>query len=67
MENNQNSSSGSTTGGQPQRTGRGSNLTYEARSKGGQNSKGNFKNDPQRAAIAGKKGGEASGSRNTNQ
>lgn len=35
------------------------NLSDEARSKGGQNSPGNFKNDPQRAAEAGKKGGEA--------
>lgn len=28
-------------------------------SKGGQSSPGNFKNDPQRASEAGKKGGEA--------
>lgn len=35
------------------------NLSDEGRSKGGQNSSGNFKNDPQRAAEAGKKGGEA--------
>lgn len=39
---------------------RGQNLTPEARSKGGQNSPGNFKNDPARAAEAGRKGGEAS-------
>lgn len=36
-----------------------SNLTDEARSKGGKNSPGNFKHDPQRAAEAGKKGGES--------
>jgi hypothetical protein len=36
------------------------NLTDEARSKGGQNSPGNFKNDPERAAEAGRKGGQAS-------
>jgi len=36
------------------------NLTDEGRSKGGQNSGGNFKNDPERASEAGKKGGEAS-------
>lgn len=46
---------------QNQNQGRGSNLSQEARSKGGQNSSGNFKNDPQRASEAGKKGGEASG------
>jgi uncharacterized protein len=40
--------------------GRGSNLTEEARSKGGSNSPGNFKNDPQRASEAGRKGGQAS-------
>lgn len=37
------------------------NLTDEGRSKGGQNSSGNFKNDPARAAEAGRKGGEMSG------
>lgn len=31
----------------------------EGRSRGGQNSSGNFKHDPQRAAEAGRKGGEA--------
>lgn len=36
------------------------NLSDKARSKGGQNSPGNFKNDPQRAAEAGKKGGQSS-------
>jgi general stress protein YciG len=36
------------------------NLTDEGRSKGGSNSPGNFKNDPERAAEAGRKGGEAS-------
>lgn len=36
------------------------NLTDEGRSKGGQNSSGNFKNDPQRAAEAGRKGGQSS-------
>lgn len=36
------------------------NLTPEARSKGGKHSSGNFKNDPQRAAEAGRKGGKAS-------
>lgn len=35
------------------------NGSYEGRSKGGQNSSGNFKHDPQRAAEAGRKGGEA--------
>jgi general stress protein YciG len=35
--------------------------TSEGRSKGGQNSGGNFKNDPQRAAVAGRKGGQESG------
>lgn len=39
---------------------RGNNLSSEARSKGGQNSGGNFKNDPQRASEAGRKGGERS-------
>jgi general stress protein YciG len=34
--------------------------TSEGRSKGGQESGGNFKNDPQRASEAGKKGGEQS-------
>ncbi len=33
----------------------------EDRGTGGQQSGGNFKNDPERAAEAGKKGGEASG------
>lgn len=36
------------------------NLTDEGRSKGGQHSSGNFKNDPERASEAGKKGGRAS-------
>lgn len=36
------------------------NLTQEGRSKGGRNSSGNFKNDPERAAEAGRKGGRAS-------
>jgi len=36
------------------------NLTGDARSRGGSNSGGNFKNDPQRAAQAGRKGGRAS-------
>ena len=40
---------------------RGSNLTGEARSKGGSNSPGNFKNNPARAAEAGRKGGQARG------
>ncbi len=40
------------------------NLTREARSKGGQNSSGNFKFDRQRAAEAGRKGGMASRSKN---
>jgi general stress protein YciG len=35
------------------------NLSDEARSKGGSNSGGNFKNDPKRASEAGKKGAEA--------
>jgi uncharacterized protein len=35
------------------------NLTDEDRSKGGQMSSGNFKNDPQRASEAGQKGGKA--------
>ena len=33
----------------------------DGRSKGGQNSGGNFKNDPARAAEAGRKGGQESG------
>jgi general stress protein YciG len=37
-----------------------SNLSTEDRSKGGQNSSGNFANDPQRASEAGRKGGENS-------
>ncbi len=41
------------------------NLSPEARSKGGQQSGGNFKNDPQRAAEAGRKGGERSRSGNS--
>jgi general stress protein YciG len=41
---------------------RGSNLSHEARSKGGSNSPGNFKNDPGRAAEAGRKGGQSRGS-----
>ena len=36
------------------------NLDEEARRKGGQNSGGNFKNDPDRASEAGKIGGENS-------
>lgn len=40
--------------------GRSSNLGSEGRSRGGSNSGGNFKNDPQRAAEAGAKGGRAS-------
>ena len=36
------------------------NLSRGARSKGGQNSPGNFKNDPERAAEAGRKGGQRS-------
>jgi general stress protein YciG len=41
---------------------RGNNLSPEARSKGGSNSPGNFKNDPGRAAEAGRKGGQSRGS-----
>lgn len=50
-------------------SGRGSNLSAEARSKGGKNSPGNFKNDPARAAELGKKGGQStqSGRNTTNQ
>ncbi len=33
------------------------NLSREDRAKGGRASSGNFKNDPQRASEAGKKGG----------
>ncbi len=44
---------------------RGSNLSREARSKGGSNSPGNFKNDPERAAEAGRKGGQARGRNNS--
>lgn len=33
-------------------------VAQEARSKGGQESKGNFANDPERAAEAGRKGGQ---------
>lgn len=36
------------------------NLSQEGRSKGGQHSSGNFKHDPERAAEAGRKGGQAS-------
>lgn len=36
------------------------NLTPQARSRGGSNSPGNFKNDPTRASEAGRKGGRAS-------
>lgn len=36
------------------------NLSRDARSKGGQNSPGNFKNDPQRASEAGRRGGRNS-------
>jgi uncharacterized protein len=36
-----------------------SNLSDEGRSKGGSNSSGNFKKDPQRASEAGKKGAQA--------
>lgn len=36
------------------------NLTEEGRRKGGRRSGGNFKNDPERAAEAGRKGGKAS-------
>jgi general stress protein YciG len=36
------------------------NLTDEDRAKGGSMSGGNFKNDPQRASEAGRKGGQAS-------
>ena len=36
------------------------NIGEEGRRKGGQNSGGNFKNDPERAAEAGRKGGEHS-------
>lgn len=43
------------------------NLSDEARSKGGQNSPGNFKNDPERASEAGKKGGQASHGGGRNQ
>jgi general stress protein YciG len=37
------------------------NKQKEIASKGGKESGGNFKNDPERASEAGKKGGEASG------
>lgn len=44
------------------------NLSREARSKGGHNSPGNFKNDPERASEAGRKGGQRShGGRRRNQ
>lgn len=36
------------------------NLSPEARSKGGQNSPGNFKHDRKRASDAGRRGGQAS-------
>ena len=36
------------------------NLTEEGRRKGGQHSGGNFRNDPERAAEAGRKGGKRS-------
>ncbi|MFA5593162.1 MAG: KGG domain-containing protein [Micavibrio sp.] len=36
------------------------NLSREARSKGGRNSSGNFRHNPERAAEAGRKGGKAS-------
>ena len=35
-------------------------LAAQAGRKGGQESGGNFKNDPKRASVAGKKGGESS-------
>lgn len=45
-------------GGQAaQQSGHAHELTEEEKSKGGQHSGGNFKNDPQRASEAGKKGG----------
>jgi general stress protein YciG len=37
-----------------------SNTGHSGKSKGGQHSGGNFKNDPKRASEAGKKGGEHS-------
>ncbi len=40
--------------------GKSSGSTHPGQSKGGEHSGGNFKNDPQRASEAGKKGGEAS-------
>jgi general stress protein YciG len=43
------------------------NLDQEARRRGGQNSPGNFKNDPERAAEAGRKGGRASHGNNNNR
>lgn len=46
---------------QNQNQGRGSNLSDDTRSKGGQNSPGNFKKDSERASEAGKKGGQISG------
>lgn len=42
------------------------NLDDEARSRGGSNSGGNFKNDPQRAADEGRKGGRASSTNREN-
>ena len=40
-----------------QKSGHAHELTTEERSEGGSHSSGNFKNDPNRAAIAGRKGG----------
>ncbi len=43
----------------PKGMGRGSNLTHADRVKGGKTSSGNFKFNPERARIAGRKGGQA--------
>jgi general stress protein YciG len=42
-------------------TNRGQNLDDKGRSKDDENSPGNLKNDPERAAEAGRKGGQSSG------
>jgi general stress protein YciG len=48
-------------GGEATSASHGKEFYQEIGSKGGQNSGGNFKNDPERAAEAGSKGGQNSG------
>jgi general stress protein YciG len=59
MENNNNNNSGNNSGGGRGFAGMDKDKQREIASKGGSASGGNFKNDPERASEAGRKGGSS--------